>query len=95
MCELRSLQQALGNNEGSVASYRQAIAVDEQLIREEPLNVLYRRSAAVEYRSLSLVLIRTGNLEEAQKRGDRSAQLFEQLANDDPANTEAQEALGR
>lgn len=88
-----ALQQALDNKEGSVAAYRQAIAEDEQLMREEPLNVLYRREAAVDNRSVALVLIRVGNLQEAQKCGDRSAQLFEQLARDDPANMEAQDAL--
>jgi len=40
------------------------------------------------------VLIRMANLAEARKCGDRSAQLFEQLAHEDPSNTEAQEALG-
>jgi len=88
-----ALQQALDNKEGSVAAYGQAIGEDEQLIRAEPLNVLYRREAAVDNRSLALVLIRNGNLKEAQKRGDRSAQLFEQLAKEDPANMEAQDAL--
>jgi tetratricopeptide (TPR) repeat protein len=88
-----ALQQALGNKEESVASYRRAIATDEQLIREEPLNVLYRREAAVDNRSVSLVLIRTGNLAEAQEHGDRSAKLFEQLSKDDPADVEAREAL--
>jgi tetratricopeptide (TPR) repeat protein len=88
-----ALRQALDNKEGSVAAYRQAIAAGEQLMRQDPVNVMYRRQAATENRAISLVLIRTGNLEEAQKFGDRSAQLFEQLAKDDPADMEAQDAL--
>jgi eukaryotic-like serine/threonine-protein kinase len=88
-----SLQQALDDKEQSVKAFREAIALDEQLSREDPFSVMYRRQSAVENRSLALVLIRTGNLPEAQKCGDRSAQLFEQLAKEDPANLEAQEAL--
>jgi hypothetical protein len=68
-------------------------AVDEQLIREDPVNVEYRRDAAVYSRSLALVLIRIKHLDEAIKCGDRSQTLFEQLAKEDPANMEAQEAL--
>jgi tetratricopeptide (TPR) repeat protein len=89
-----AIRQALDDKEGSVAAYREAIAQDERLMHDEPLNVLYRREAAVDNRSVALILIRTGDLGEAQKCGDRSAQLFERLAKDDPANMEAQDALG-
>src|SRR5207244_3276916 len=61
-------------------------------VREEPLNVIYRREVAVYNRSLSLQFIRMQRLDEARISGDRSAQLFEQLANEDPNNVEAQEA---
>ena len=76
----------------SVKAFRQVIAIDEQLIREEPINVLYRRDAAVYNRAVALVLIRTKDLPEAQIAGDRSAELFEELAKEDQANAEAQEA---
>lgn len=97
LCEhyvlIANIQQALDNKEASVASFRQAIGEEEQLIKEDPINVLYRRDAAVTYRALALVLIRTKNFEEAKKCGNRSAQLFERLAKDDPSDVEAQVAL--
>jgi tetratricopeptide (TPR) repeat protein len=90
---IANIQEALDNKEASVASFRQALAGEERLLREDPANTRYRRDAATTYRAAALVLVRTGNLEEATKFGDRSAELFERLAKDDPADVEAQIAL--
>jgi tetratricopeptide (TPR) repeat protein len=90
---LAALYQALDNKEESIASFRRSLPIEEQLIREEPLNVMYRRQAAISNRSLALVLLRVGGLPEARQRSDRSAELFDQLAKEDPANAEALEAL--
>ena len=89
---IAALRQAFAENDGSVAAYRQAIVLDEQLIREDPVNVMYRRTAAVYYRSIALVFIRMKNLAEAQRCGEHSALLFELLAKEDPTNIEALEA---
>lgn len=90
---LAAMDQALDNKDKAIEWFRRCVPVDEELIREEPLNVIYRRQSAITNRSLALILLRTGDLAEARQRSDRSAELFGQLAKEDPANMEAQEAL--
>ncbi len=90
---LGAMEQALDHKEKAIAWLRMCLPVEEQLMREEPRNVVDRRQSAVTNRSLALMLLRTGDLAEARLRSDRSAELFEQLAKEDPANMEAQEAL--
>ncbi|HWC96149.1 MAG TPA: protein kinase [Candidatus Sulfopaludibacter sp.] len=84
--------QALKDDPGCAEAFRQGAAILEQLMREDPLNVMYRRGVAVYSRSLSLTSLRMLNLEEARKYGDRSAALFAELSKADPDNAEAQEA---
>jgi eukaryotic-like serine/threonine-protein kinase len=85
-------EQGMKNDPGCAEAFRQASDIAEQLVREEPLNVMYRRGVAVLSRSLSLTSLRMQNLEEARKSGDRSAAAFAELAKADPDNAEAQEA---
>jgi tetratricopeptide (TPR) repeat protein len=88
-----SVLQSLGDKEGSIAAYVKCLDGAEELLRQQPLNVLHRKDAAIVNRSLSLLLIRTGALEEARTRGDRSAQLFGELATADPGDVQAQQEL--
>ena len=90
---LAAMDQALDHKDKAIAWFRMCVPVDEELIREEPLNAVYRRQSAITNRSLALILLRTGDLAEARQRSDRSAELFTQLAKEDPANMEAREAL--
>jgi non-specific serine/threonine protein kinase/serine/threonine-protein kinase len=90
---LAAMDQALDNKDKAIAWFRMCVPVEEELIREEPLNVIYRRQSAITNRSLALILLRVGDLAEARRRSARSAELFLQLAQQDPANMEAQEAL--
>src|ERR1700727_810852 len=90
---LAAMDQALDNKDKAIAWFRMCVPVEDELTREEPLNVIYRRQSAITNRSLALILLRTGDLAEARQRSDRSAELFGQLAKEDTPNKEAQEAL--
>jgi tetratricopeptide (TPR) repeat protein len=77
----------------AIEALTRAVEIDDSLIRDEPLNALYRREAAVDNRSLCLAYLATKDFKAARETGDRSAALFDQLAKADPANIQAQEEV--
>jgi tetratricopeptide (TPR) repeat protein len=83
----------LGDYAAAESDFRKAIEVDEQLRKEDPVNVLYQREVAVYSRSLSLLYLRMERIEEARLAGDRSAEIFAALAKADPMNASAEEAV--
>jgi non-specific serine/threonine protein kinase/serine/threonine-protein kinase len=90
---IANIKGALYDLNGTADAFRTAMEIDEGLVRDEPLNAVYRREVAVYSRSLSLSLIRLKDLDGAQVAGDRSAALFAQLAKEDPNNVPAREAV--
>ncbi len=88
-----AIHRAQAQDPLAIEAFLRAIELDESLMREEPLNVLYRREAAVDNRSLSLTYLATKDFSAARKTGDRSAALFDQLAKADPTNIQAQEEV--
>ncbi len=86
--EMKRMQ---ADSAGAAEALRRGIAIDEALIREDPLKVTPRREVAVTSRTLSFALESMGKLAEAEAAGQRAYGLFAELAKENPANALAQE----
>jgi hypothetical protein len=84
---LRALASAAG-------SYRQAIEIQEQLVRAAPLQRSHRRDLAVSYNNLGLTQTRQSQFEDAKRCFQQALNLHEQLVTQNPRDIELCSSLG-
>jgi tetratricopeptide (TPR) repeat protein len=92
--KLGQIEQSLADGQATVESFQKAIAINAGLLEQFPENTSYRRSAALANRSLALAYVQLlKDYDRARPYSGHAVELFEQLAESDPKNVEAQIAL--
>ena len=91
--KMAQLYQAIDDKPAAVASYKDALEMDERIYRNAPLNAQAQWDAAAANHNLALSLLRIDAAQEAKQYGDRSLDLWEKYAAADPKNVEAQVTL--
>ncbi len=83
---IRGVQLAQSALAGALASYRESLAIAEQLAKSDPGNAGWRRDLAVSYEKVAAVLRAQGDLAGALASYRESLAIAEQLAKSDPGN---------
>jgi tetratricopeptide (TPR) repeat protein/tRNA A-37 threonylcarbamoyl transferase component Bud32 len=91
--EIAALDRLNGLAQASVEELLEAVRIEDELYRAEPANSSVRRSVAVFNRSLALAFVNLKQPDKARAPGDRSTELFERAAREDPNNARSQEEV--
>jgi serine/threonine protein kinase len=86
--KIGSTHTTLGENDAAMDSFRQAIALDEAILRQDPNNDKARTGLMVSQKNLGdLLFFNIGKIPEALRSYRRVAELLETQSRSDPGNT--------
>lgn len=74
---IAAIRISLADRSGGEAALEEALQVNQQLVREEPLNAVYRREVAIYSNNIARNLVRMDSVAAALEYGDRSGAIFE------------------
>ncbi len=83
----------LSKDADAIAAYRQAVGIQEQLVRQAPSVVQYRSDLAITWNNLAQALARQEMTDEAARAYDQSQTMFAELVADFPQDIRYQSTL--
>ena len=90
---LGSIQSHLKNHPLACQLYRDAIQIQQELHRQAPATVRYRRELAVTWNNLGQAYSQQGNLDHSNQAFEQTQTIFQQLTQDYPDETHYQNSL--